>query len=107
VFFLELPSIQPFSFGRPIINQGEVGQLLCTVLTGDEPLTISWSYQGDNLSTGPHLTISQLGPRTSILMISSITYHHAGTYTCMASNAAGSASFSSELKMNGKYIRVF
>ena len=100
-FTLALPSIQPFSFGRPVINQGEVGQLLCTVLTGDEPITMSWSLQGGNISSGPDLTISQLGSRTSILMISSITYHHSGIYTCVASNAAGSATFSSELEVNG------
>ena len=98
---LEQPTVLPFSFGRDVVNQGEVGQLLCTVVKGDEPLTINWSLQGEELSSGPDLTTSQIGTRTSLLMISSVSYRHTGKYTCTATNAAGSSSISAELKVNG------
>jgi len=68
---------------------------------GDEPLSIAWSLQGEQLSSGPDLTTSQIGSRTSLLMISSVSYRHTGRYTCTASNAAGSDSSSAELKVNG------
>jgi len=80
-----------------------VGQLLCTVVKGDEPLSIAWSLQGEQLSSGPDLTTSQIGSRMSLLIISSVSYRHTGRYTCTASNAAGSDSSSAELKVNGKY----
>ncbi len=95
------PRVLPFSFGEDVVNQGKLGQLMCTVVDGDEPLTITWSLQGQDISSGPDLTTSQLGGRTSILMISSVTYRHSGKYTCTASNSAGSASYSTELKVNG------
>jgi hypothetical protein len=96
--------VLPFSFGRDVVNQGEVGQLLCSVVKGDEPLTIAWSLQGEELSSGPDLTTSQIGSRTSLLIISSVSYRHTGKYTCTASNAAGSSSSSAELKVNGKIL---
>lgn len=91
----------PFSFGKDVINQGQLGQLVCTILQGDEPISIKWSVQGEDLGPGPDLTTSQLGSRTSILMISSVSYRHSGTYTCLASNPAGSVSYSAELSVNG------
>ena len=103
--FIEPPKIQPFTFGREVINQGQVGQLLCTVVEGDEPMTITWSLQGEELSSGPEMITSQIGARSSLLMISSISHRHSGKYTCIASNAAGSSSHSAELKVNGNNER--
>lgn len=100
-YFSEPPQILPFSFGKDVINQGQLGQLVCTILQGDEPISIKWSVQGEDLGPGPDLTTSQLGSRTSILMISSVSYRHSGTYTCLASNPAGSVSYSAELSVNG------
>ena len=83
------------------MNTGELRQLLCTVIKGDEPLSITWSMKGEELGVGPDLTTSQLGSRTSMLMISDIDYRHSGLYTCTASNIAGTASHTTELKVNG------
>ena len=99
--FLEPPEIMEFSFGNKVVNQGELRQIICSVIKGDEPLTISWSLQGEDLGPGPDLTTTQLGSRSSLLMISSVSYRHSGTYTCTASNAAGSQSHSALLKVNG------
>ena len=100
-YILEPPKILPFSFGQSIVNEGELGQLVCTVVKGDEPISIKWSLQGADLGPGPDLTTSQLGTRTSILMISSVNYRHIGTYTCTASNPGGSSTHSAELLVNG------
>lgn len=100
-FYLEPPQILPFSFGQMVINQGQLGQLVCTVIQGDEPISLKWSLHGEDLGPGPDLTTSQLGSRTSILMIDEVNYRHTGTYTCTASNPAGSSSHSAVLKVNG------
>ena len=91
----------PFTFGTEAVNQGELRQIICSIVKGDEPLQISWSLQGEELSPGPDLTTTQLGARSSLLMISSVSYRHSGTYTCIASNAAGAETYSAELKVNG------
>jgi hypothetical protein len=98
----EPPKILPFSFGQNTINEGQIGQLVCTVIGGDEPFSITWSLQGDELSSGPDLTTSQIGSRTSILMINSVAHRHSGTYTCNVSNYAGTALHSAKLVVNGK-----
>lgn len=101
LFYLEPPKIRPFSFGQEVIKEGQLGQLLCTVIQGDEPISIKWSLHGEDLGPGPDLTTTQLGSRTSMLMISEVNYRHTGTYTCTASNPAGSSTFSAELKVTG------
>mgnify|MGYP001337688125 FL=1 len=83
---------------------GELRQLFCTVIKGDEPLSIRWSLKGEDLGPGPDLTTSQLGPRTSMLMISSVNYRHSGSYTCTASNAAGTVEYTAQLNVHGKYV---
>jgi hypothetical protein len=92
----------PLTFGADILDEGQFAQVICIVGKGDEPLTISWSLQGEIVSSEPSLTTSSLGTRTSLLSIQSVGYRHSGTYTCTASNPAGSAAKSVELKVNGK-----
>ena len=100
-FSLEPPEIVPFTFGDVAINQGDFGQLLCTIRRGDEPLTITWSLKGAKLNSGPDVMTTMLGTRTSMLTIASVSYHHIGEYTCRATNPAGSRTFSTELRVNG------
>ncbi len=101
-FYSEPPQILPFSFGKTVINEGQFGQLVCTVLQGDEPISIKWSLHGEDLGPGPDLTTTQIGSRTSMLMISEVNYRHTGTYTCTASNPAGSTTYSAVLKVTGE-----
>ena len=101
VFVTESPEIVPFSFGAQTVNEGNMAQLTCLVTKGDEPLKIHWSMKGDVVSSEPSITTTMLGTRMSVLMISSVGYRHSGTYTCTASNKAGSESVSSQLRVNG------
>jgi len=103
---LESPEILDFSFGNTAVNQGEPRQIICSVIKGDEPLTITWSLHGEDLGPGPDLTTTQLGTRTSLLMITAVSYRHSGKYTCNASNYAGSTSYTAELKVNGKFMSL-
>ena len=87
------------------MNEGDFGQLVCTVIRGDEPFKITWALHGDIVSSEPGLTTSQIGARTSMLMINSVGHRHSGLYTCNVSNLAGSTSSSTELKVNGRALR--
>ena len=91
----------PLTFGADVLDEGQFAQVICIVGKGDEPLTISWSLQGEIVSSEPSLTTNSLGTRTSMLTIQNVGYRHSGSYTCNASNRAGSAAQSVELRVNG------
>ena len=101
ILFTEKPDILPFSFGRDILNQGDFAQITCVVTRGDRPLSITWSLKGDKISSDPTLSTTMLGTQASILVISSVDYHHSGVYTCRAENVAGISTYSAELNVNG------
>ena len=94
----------PFSFGGDVMNEGSFAQVTCVVSEGDEPLTISWSFHGHNLTSGLGISTANLGSRVSALMINSVGHRHMGVYACSASNAAGDATFAAELRVNGKTL---
>ena len=78
-----------------------MAQLTCFVPKGDEPLQITWHLKGDVISSGPSVTTNMFGTRTSMLMISRVGYRHSGTYSCRATNAAGTVAESAILRVNG------
>ena len=88
------------------MNEGEFSQLSCVVSKGDEPLKLSWSFHGHNLTTGRGITITDIGSRISMLVINSIGHRHMGQYTCKAQNKAGFISHSASLKVNGNFSLV-
>ena len=103
-----MPEIGPFSFSKEVMNEGDFAQISCIVTSGDQPLTISWSFHGsdgdDSKSfkkpdTG--ITTTNLGSRMSMLVIEQVQHHHQGLYTCLAKNTAGTKSYTTELKVNG------
>ena len=93
----------PLTFGRDILNEGQFAQVVCIVTEGDEPLKISWSLQGETVSSEAGLSTTSLGTRTSMLTIQSVGYRHSGSYTCTAANSAGTRSESVQLRVNGTY----
>ena len=101
LFLTEPPELTPMSFGKEIVDEGDFGQLFCSVIRGDPPFSITWSLQGDIVNTEPGLTTNQIGDRTSMLTINSVGHRHSGQYTCTVQNKAGQTSESAELKVNG------
>ncbi|KAG5309252.1 DSCL protein, partial [Acromyrmex insinuator] len=95
------PQIAPISFGEEPVNAGDLVSVQCVVTKGDFPLEITWifdsrpiqSYHGD-------VIVSDTGKRVKQLIIESVAARHAGEYTCVASNAAGSTSYSTMLNVN-------
>ena len=83
------------------MDEGEFGQLSCTVLKGDPPFSFSWTLQGAKVSAEAGLTTSQIGSRLSLLMIERVGHRHVGSYSCKVTNEAGEATASTNLIVNG------
>lgn len=74
----------------------------CVVTKGDFPLEITWTFNGRPIqSYHGDVIVSDTGKRVKQLTIESVAARHAGEYTCVASNAAGSVSHSAVLDVNG------
>ena len=106
VFFFKIsepPKIVPISFGQEIFDESSQTTLVCTVSAGDEPVVITWSFHGNNISSdsADGIMTNNFGSKTSILMIQSVSHGHRGIYTCLAKNNAGSSTSSAELRVNG------
>ena len=76
---------------------------MCSVLKGDTPLEIRWNLNGEPIThqSHPDVTITKTGKMISLLSIDAVTAHHAGEYSCEASNLAGSTIRSAILSVNG------
>lgn len=75
----------------------------CAAVKGDLPLDIEWSLNSQPIKPDHHrdIVVRQSGQRASTLTIESVAARHAGTYSCSASNTAGSVSHSADLTING------
>lgn len=93
---------QQLSFGDEPINAGEIASIQCAVLKGDLPLEITWMFNDKPITRErTDVTVSSSGKRLRQLTIESVNAGHAGEYTCVASNVAGSTSKSALLHVNG------
>ena len=102
ILILVLPDLTPLTFGRDVVDEGSFAQLSCIVMTGDEPLTISWTFHGQHISSDLGIITTPIGGRGSMLIISSVGHRHSGHYTCTANNEAGARSETAVLRVNGK-----
>ena len=99
--------ISSFAFDGPMMY-GEDTTLMCDVSKGDDPLTISWSFHGENVSgSSMGLSTFKIGRRTSLLKIESIIPGHSGEYTCTARNEAGIANHTASLIVHGIHLPKF
>lgn len=96
-----MPRITPFYFEDNPVHSGQYVQVGCLASEGDLPITIDWMLNGKKLGHFPEISTSKMGKRSSILAIESVSYVHAGNYTCIAKNRAGSTKFVTELQVNG------
>ncbi|XP_044595833.1 Down syndrome cell adhesion molecule-like protein Dscam2 isoform X12 [Cotesia glomerata] len=94
------PRIAPFEMSDKAVNWGESVSAVCTIVSGDAPLELSWALNGVTITDdNPHISVTTT-KRNSLISIDSASPSHAGEYTCVASNAAGSTSYSAELTVN-------
>ena len=93
----------PLTFGADVMNEYDFAQASCVVRKGDEPMRISWSFHGANITSDTGIIITPLGTKASMLSIASVDHKHRGNYTCTAKNKAGSTRQTVELKVNGNF----
>jgi hypothetical protein len=90
-----------FTFGEAPLNAGETTSVQCVIMKGDSPLDITFMFQGAPIDLDQDIVVFEAGKRAKQLLIDSVNARHAGEYTCIASNVAGSTSRSATLAVNG------
>ena len=84
------------------MNAGDVVSVLCIITKGDYPMEIEWMFQNEPLNKNrDDIIVSSSGKRGKQLTIESVGAAHAGEYTCVVSNIAGSTTRSAVLDVNG------
>ncbi|XP_036142515.1 Down syndrome cell adhesion molecule-like protein Dscam2 isoform X22 [Monomorium pharaonis] len=96
------PQLLPIAFNTEIANWGDSVSVPCSILKGDMPMDISWSFNGVPIDTSKDtgITITRISKHLSTLSIDGVSARHAGEYACSASNLAGSVSRSTTLTVN-------
>ncbi|XP_066244743.1 cell adhesion molecule Dscam1 isoform X9 [Euwallacea similis] len=94
------PRVTPFYFEDNPVHEGQFAQVTCSVPEGDLPLKITWNLNGSPVNLLSEVVITQVGKRTSLLTLESVTHSIAGNYTCYANNSAAEDSFTAELRVN-------
>lgn len=95
----------PFDFGDLPINSGDMTSTTCSIAKGDLPLNVTWIFNDRPISLVDGVTVSMVNKRLNALSIESVSAEHAGKYTCIATSAAGSTSYSSQLNVNGLFTQ--
>lgn len=107
-----LPSIVPFGFGEEQFNLDDSVTTVCSVVKGDLPLKIWWSFEDvnhesiHNITTNDGIIITRSSPKVSMLMIEAVKARHRGNYTCYAENRGGLSAQSAYLAINGSQLVI-
>lgn len=81
--------------------------MICQIAKGDRPVQIKWNFKGFYTNPGLRIKVNRVSDKSSLLSIPSASAEHSGTYTCTASNAAGSVSYITNITVNGDFIYNF
>lgn len=97
----------PFMLGDEPTNTGDSVGIQCMANKGDSPIDIRWVLNSSPIVSGENgITILKINQRTSSLSINSVEGMHRGQFKCIATNEAGSAEYSAELKVNGLWKQL-
>lgn len=80
---------------------GQSAQVACSVLEGDSPLELWWTFDGPQDVFGLGVSVVKFGTKTSLLSIDNTNSVHRGNYTCYVMNRAGNASYTASLNVHG------
>lgn len=84
------------------MEAGEPSAVNCLILSGDQPMNITWLFNGAPISSDMRdISVSQSNKKLSMLSILAVTHEHVGNYSCVAANTAGTSVVSSVLLVNG------
>ncbi|XP_071633081.1 Down syndrome cell adhesion molecule 1 isoform X15 [Temnothorax longispinosus] len=95
------PQILPFAFGDEPASWGELVSVTCSVTKGDQPIEITWTFNGTPIdSRDSDVVVASTNRKNSVLTIESVAARHAGDYTCTASNRVGATTHTAHLAVN-------
>ncbi|XP_025414625.1 Down syndrome cell adhesion molecule-like protein Dscam2 isoform X38 [Sipha flava] len=94
------PKIKPFTFGDSPVFAGQSAQVACSVLEGDYPLELSWTFDGPRDVFELGVSVVKIGAKTSLLSIDNTNSIHRGNYTCYVMNRVGNASYTASLNVH-------
>lgn len=83
------------------VYYGESVQMTCHASKGDRPLSISWSFNGQDITAHMGIKTMKMAEQSSFLTISSVTGEHSGNFTCIAKNRAGEDRYTATLHVKG------
>ena len=92
----------PFYFEDGPASSGQDITVTCAVPEGDLPIDIQWYLNDQEVARYRGITAAKFGKRNMVLNIESVTADHSGNYSCVASNKAGSVSYTTDLKVYGE-----
>ena len=95
---LAKPKVLPFEFPKQV-NAGDSVTVVC-VAKGSSPVRYEWSKDGLAFSRETASIVAS--DELSTIHIKSLQATHAGNYTCTASNAFGSDSFSARIRVQSE-----
>lgn len=98
------PKMMPFTFGNDPLESSQSTTVQCSITTGDLPLNIEWLFNGKPIAAElEDVIVSKISKRAGALSIESVSAKHVGNYTCVGRNAAGNASYTTQLLLNGSF----
>lgn len=101
------PKLAPFAVNDDPLHLGDFFQLNCAVIHGDFPYNITWLFNEQPVNYLSGVSILMVGKRSSSLNIDSVSGQHAGNYSCIGSNTAGTAVISTSLSIRGLCVYWF
>lgn len=106
ILFTVTPQIVPFDFGGEPVNSGDSASLTCSVNKGNLPLNFNWLHNNISISNIKGVTVMRMNKKISTLSIDSVEAEHAGWYTCVVQNIAGTAIHSAKLNVIGDLFYI-
>lgn len=84
------------------LKEGGKTNLVCSVTSGDSPITFTWRKDGKPMPHDPDIH-EHVIDMVSTLRINNLAARHSGQYTCIATNPAASANYTVKLLVKGDY----
>lgn len=86
------------------MNFGESASVQCTISGGDLPMEVKWHFNGAEIPKYLEVSTSKMGKRINVLLIESVKADHAGNYSCIAKNQAGTVEHTAPLIVIGLFF---
>ena len=85
-----------------VLNDGERLALQCAVIKGGLPMTVNWLKDNSAATNVAGVHVKLINDFTASLTVESLTWQHAGRYTCWVRNEGGRAESSVTVIVQGK-----